>query len=206
MPPPPSNRMTRGLLSAFGDSGDISSALPARGLLSLDEKTQGLLGFDPNIVKRGSVLPLGMDTAGNTSLAWPQFAYDMARSFMLPGHVVEGGNFSQGDVTDMALNFGLLGGAAGAATAPKGALAMGSGRHGSMRLDYFGTPVRVLQNPTPKEIEGFLGRTKFKAARRLIDKETGDVFIWDAADPALHDLVAKEIGIDPATADMIGLD
>lgn len=59
---------------------------------SLDEKTQAIFGFDPAIVKRGNILPLGMDAEGNTHLAWPQFAYDIARSFMLPGHVVEGGN------------------------------------------------------------------------------------------------------------------
>jgi len=173
---------------------------------SLDEKTQGMFGFDPSIVKRGAILPLGMDAEGNTSLAWPQFAYDLARSFMLPGHVAEGGEWSEADARRMALDFGLAGGGAGAATAPRGALAMGAGRHGSFSLDYFGQPVRILQNPSTQEIIGFLGRTKYKAARRLIDEDSGDVFIWDAADPALHELVAKEIGIRPKTADMIAID
>lgn len=106
----------------------------------------------------------------------------------------------------MALSVGAAGGATGATTAPRGALAMGAGRKGSFSLDYFGQPVRVLQNPTAQELVGFLNRTKYKAARRLVDEDTGDVFVWDAADPALHQLVAEELGVTPKVADVIGID
>lgn len=79
---------------------------------------------------------------------------------------------------------------------------------GSFRLPYFGKDVKILQNPSPGAVKGFLNRTKYKAARRLVDKQTGDVYIWDANDPALHKLVADELGIDikEADADIIGID
>lgn len=80
---------------------------------------------------------------------------------------------------------------------------------GRFAVDYYGTPVNVLQNPTPKEMAGFLGRTKYKAARRLVDPNTGDTFLWDAADPAIHRMMADNLGVPWSKgiiADMIGLD
>lgn len=79
-------------------------------------------------------------------------------------------------------------------------------RSSSFSLDYFGTPIRVLQNPSPQSLKGFLNRTKYKAARRVIDKDTGDVFVWDANDPALHELIAKELAIKNMEGDVIGLE
>lgn len=75
-------------------------------------------------------------------------------------------------------------------------------------LDYFGQPVTILQNPSPLQTAGFLNRTKFRAARRIHDPDTGDMFIWDAGDPALHQLVADKLGIkhSPKFWDMIGID
>lgn len=80
---------------------------------------------------------------------------------------------------------------------------------GAVELDYYGTPLRVLQNPSPREMAGFLGRSKYKAARRIIDPDTGDVYVWDAADPALHRMVAEHLGVPwrkNTVADIIGLD
>jgi hypothetical protein len=54
-----------------------------------------------------------------------------------------------------------------------------------------------------------MDRTKYKAARRIVDPETGDTFIWDANDPALHAMVAEQLGIKPGDKtimDMIGID
>jgi len=79
---------------------------------------------------------------------------------------------------------------------------------GHFDLDYFGQPVRVLANPSPQQVQGFINRTKYKAARRIHDPKTGETFIWDAADPALHQLVADRMGItgDHLVMDMIGID
>ena len=80
---------------------------------------------------------------------------------------------------------------------------------GAFEMDYFGSPVRLLQNPTNREIHGFINRTKYKAARRVVDPDTGDVYIWDAGDPALHAMVAEKLGVrfDADTvADMIEID
>lgn len=73
-------------------------------------------------------------------------------------------------------------------------------------LDYYGTPVRIMQNPTDLQAAVFMNRTKYKAARRIVDPATGDTFIWDANDPALHAMVAKQLGIAEGKFDMIGFD
>ena len=83
---------------------------------------------------------------------------------------------------------------------------------GSLRktidLDYYGSPVQVMQNPTPARLQGFLNKTKYKAARRIVDPASGDVYVWDADAPALHALVAERLGLkyDSNMGDMIGLD
>ena len=143
-----------------------------------------------------------MDWAGST---WPAVAAKAALSgAMLPGDVAQG-KFSMDDpraierLTDMT---GLI--TFGAASAPVGRNALKAG----FDLEYFGQKIRILENPKPAELQGFLQKSKYKAARRLIDKKTGDVYVWDASDPALHKLVAEKLGIDFETAisDTIGLD
>lgn len=76
-------------------------------------------------------------------------------------------------------------------------------------VDYFGKAVKVLHNPSPQETFGFLNKTKYKAGRRIVDPETGDTFIWDAADPALHRMMGEKLGVpmnEKTIADVIGLD
>lgn len=75
-------------------------------------------------------------------------------------------------------------------------------------LDYYGNPVQVMQNPTPARLQGFLNKSKYKAARRITDPASGDVYVWDADAPALHALVAERLGLkyDPKMGDIIGLD
>lgn len=93
----------------------------------------------------------------------------------------------------------------GALPLKKPPMSLGAGG-GSFTLEYFGTPVRVLQNPTGRQLERFLSRTKYKAARRVVDEDTGDVFIWDAADPTMHALVAKDLGIKSPKMDTLVID
>lgn len=84
---------------------------PTGGLLSepitIDERVAGLLGLDPTI-ERGAILPMGRDANGEMVLAWPQMAVDSLKSLMLPGHVMKGGSFTPRDVTEMALDVGML--------------------------------------------------------------------------------------------------
>ena len=80
---------------------------------------------------------------------------------------------------------------------------------GFTEIDYYGEPLRILQNPSPQQMQGFMARTQYKAARRLVDPATGDVYLWDAGAPALHRNVADSLGIDWSArpvADILGLD
>src|SRR5690606_41584244 len=88
------------------------------------------------------------------------------------------------DLAGLALGGPVAGGA------PAGAL--GSG----FVLDYFGTPVRILQNPSKMATVGFLKRTKYRAARRITDPDTGDVYLWGADDAALDQNVDKYLCIN----------
>jgi hypothetical protein len=75
-------------------------------------------------------------------------------------------------------------------------------------LDYFGKPVRIWSNPEPEALKNLIAKSKYKAMRRVRDPDTGDVFVWDAGDPALHAMVAKELGLksDESLWDIIGID
>lgn len=78
----------------------------------------------------------------------------------------------------------------------------------SFTLDYFGQPVKIMENPSPRELAGFINRTKYKAARAVTDTDSGTRYVWDAADPALHQMVAEQLGFrfDPATAETLGIE
>jgi hypothetical protein len=82
-------------------------------------------GLTPNL-KRGTVLPIARDEQGNLTPAVPQSVIDFLKAVSLPGHVVRGGQYTPSDVTEMALNAGLLG---SVATKPAGALASGLARN-----------------------------------------------------------------------------
>lgn len=112
-----------------------------RGLLyqgpTLDDRAYGLLGADPGLAYRGTVLPFGREQDGSLTLAWPQFAVDMARSAALPRHAAAGGDFSVDDVTRMGLDVGML---ASAAPAPAAGGLLG------MNV-WHGTPHRYAPEP-----------------------------------------------------------
>jgi hypothetical protein len=89
----------------------------------VDDRVAGLLGLDPSI-QRGAILPFGRDASGEMVMAWPEMAIDTLKSLMLPGHVVQGGEFTPRDVTEMALDMGML---STVAPAPAGAKRMFGG-------------------------------------------------------------------------------
>jgi hypothetical protein len=89
----------------------------------VDDRVAGLLGLDPSI-QRGAILPFGRDASGEMVMAWPEMALDTLKSLMLPGHVMQGGEFTPRDVTEMALDAGML---SSVAPAPAGAKRMFGG-------------------------------------------------------------------------------
>jgi hypothetical protein len=108
----------------------------------VDDRVAGLLGLDPSI-QRGAILPFGRDASGEMVMAWPEMAIDTLKALMLPGHVVQGGEFTPRDVTEMALDMGML---STVAPAPAGAKRMFGGisaknapRDDKSRVFYRGT-------------------------------------------------------------------
>ena len=76
--------------------------------LTLDER-MAKFGFDPSL-NRGTLLPFGTNQQGENEWAVPQIGYDMVKALVLPGHVAQGGQATNNDVTDMALNLAGMGG------------------------------------------------------------------------------------------------
>lgn len=83
---------------------------------------RGLLDLDPNIVKRGLLLPFGRTADNDLEFALPQLAVDFLNSAMLPGAVLQGHQATPEETTDLALNMLMFGAPAAAATVPRGAL------------------------------------------------------------------------------------
>lgn len=52
----------------------------------------------------------------------------------------------------------------------------------------------ILKNPSADEIAAIIRGSAHKAARRLTDPRTGDVYVWDAAEGA-HRHGAAQLGI-----------
>jgi len=75
---------------------------------TVDADVYRRFGLTPNL-KRGTVLPVARDEQGNLTPAVPQSVIDFLKAVSLPGHVVRGGQYTPSDVTEMALNAGLLG-------------------------------------------------------------------------------------------------
>ena len=76
--------------------------------LTLNER-MGEFGFDPSL-KRGTLLPFGTNQQGENEWAVPEIGYGMMKAFVLPGHVAQGGQWNENDVTDSALNIEGMGG------------------------------------------------------------------------------------------------
>jgi hypothetical protein len=75
---------------------------------TVDADVYRRFGLTPNL-KRGTVLPIARDEQGNLTPAVPQSVIDFLKAVSLPGHVMRGGQYTPSDVTEMALNAGLLG-------------------------------------------------------------------------------------------------
>jgi hypothetical protein len=183
---------------------------------------RGLLDDGPEVVKRGSTAPVVEYSDGTAGLGVPQGLMDVwddAQNMLTNPNYFDFMKYQPGtDYHDKGMSRAVgdsFNAAATAATgsmlAPKPANAVGvfGGRlpRNGMEIDYFGTPVQIVHNPSSQQLKGLIGKTKYKAVRRIKDNE-GNVYVWDASDPALHDLVAESLGIAKGSfsGDMLGID
>lgn len=95
---------------------------------SISDVVGEALGLDPTVKYRASMLPLVRTADDKVELGVPSMLADLLGAFMLPGHVAQGGSYTPEDVTNMAMNVGMMGAPVGYATAPKGALGMGGSK------------------------------------------------------------------------------
>lgn len=118
--------------------------------ISLEERMTKIFGMDPG-AERLTVLPSpGVGSEGAPDLStWtaPQWVYELAKGSLLPGHVAQGGGYNASDVLDMALEIATLGTPIGAATAPRGALAMGAARKGATQRGALSKITREIVDP-----------------------------------------------------------
>lgn len=80
---------------------------------SLDARAQDVFGFDPTL-DRGAILPLARNQQGEMEFALPQIGIDLAKAALLPGHVMQGGQYTEDDVTRAALDISPIGRTPGA--------------------------------------------------------------------------------------------
>lgn len=95
---------------------------------SISDVVGEALGLDPNVAYRPMMIPAVKMNDGSVKPGVPSAFVELMKAFMLPGHVVQGGSYTPEDVTDMAMNVGMMGAPVGYATAPKGAIGMGGSR------------------------------------------------------------------------------
>jgi hypothetical protein len=140
-----------------------------------------ILGVDPNIVERATLLPFGRDAQGNTQFAVPQLALEFARGVILPGQAARGVPTTERDITEGAL--------AGFAPATKGVLATrASTRAGKL------TAKQIAEAPSSVDLTKASGK-KFTAARQAGGGLSPDDYVGFLAG-AERDIV--EEGVDAA--------
>ena len=173
-------------------------------------------------VRRGLFAPLVEYDDKSVEVGWPDAIMSPARSIwgmLQPGYSDE---FMQRNTPPEAMKrmagdglnaagfvggTGYLAGAAGGV--PRGAVGAFGARppRNGFEMDWHGTPVQVVENPSQVQLKNLIGKTKYKAVRRLVDGD-GNVYIWDGGDPALHDDVAKFLGLQQGTwqSDVLAID
>lgn len=70
---------------------------------TVQQQIQGDFGFDPNIVDRASILPLGQTKDGETVFAVPQMLMEGIQAILTPGAVAKGAEFDVEDAINTAL-------------------------------------------------------------------------------------------------------
>jgi len=71
---------------------------------TLQERGSDVFGFK-DYEYRGSLLPFARTKEGETEIAWPQLAVDLAQSVLLPGHAAKGGSYTAEDLAKFTLDY-----------------------------------------------------------------------------------------------------
>ncbi len=107
-------------LRAADKAGNVEDARRLAGIVSnlrtpapapaptLAQEAQQTFGFDPDL-KRGALLPLARNPAGELEFATPQIGVDLAQSALLPGRAMRGEQYAPEDVARLALDYGMPG-------------------------------------------------------------------------------------------------
>lgn len=75
------------------------------GQTPLQARAQEVFGFDPNIVQRGTLLPIGRTAQGEVEMAIPQIGVDMLTSALAPGEAARGTPISSQEAAIFAMDF-----------------------------------------------------------------------------------------------------
>lgn len=137
---------------------------------TIEELVSDFLGLEP-VQHRAAMLPMVKDMEGNPAFGYPQFVVDAVEAIALPGHVMKGGSYTPQDVTEMAIDMGMIAAPVGYATAPKGAIAMG----GSNPTKYYhGTKNKFKNFDVNLSRDGDLGKGIYFADNLDTAKIYGD--------------------------------
>ncbi len=96
---------------------------------SISDMVGEALGLDPNVAYRPMMIPAVKMNDGSIKPGVPSAFVELMKAFMLPGHVAQGGSYTPEDVTDMAMNVGMMAAPVGYANTPKGAIGMFAGKN-----------------------------------------------------------------------------
>lgn len=102
-------RAKGGLIAKYGVEGYAKGG--AKKPTDIELAVQKVTGMKPGL-DRASILPFYTDKSGRNHPSAPQFLYDAAKAFVVPGVAAQGGKYDTGDVVNMAMN--VTGGGLGA--------------------------------------------------------------------------------------------
>lgn len=147
-------------------------------------------GFDP-AAERLNVLPNPNGSLDPRDWTAPAWLYSAAKAAAIPGLLQDGGEIKARDVTEAALNVGMLGGVAGMASAPKGALAMGAAKSKAAReimKEQYGIDLSLTdfeQRMAAAKEQGYQYVRRSKNADTPINEGVGYAMFKQADDPEL---------------------
>lgn len=71
---------------------------------TIEKRTQDTFNLDPDVARRSNILPVVEMKDGSAEFGFPQVAADAFKTISTPGHILEGGDWSNRDAMMMALD------------------------------------------------------------------------------------------------------